>query len=39
VNITVVTIKLSLENQYSVHNTVLHLHFNFQGAITKQDIA
>jgi len=29
----------SLENQYSVHNSLLHLHSNFQDAITSQNIA
>ena len=29
----------SLENQYSVHNSLLYLHFNFQAAITRQNIA
>jgi len=29
----------SLEYQYSVHNSLLHLHSNFQDAITPQNIA
>jgi len=29
----------SLEYQYSVHNSLLHLHSNFQDAITQQNIA
>ena len=29
----------SLEYQYSVHNSLLHLLSNFQGAITSQNIA
>jgi len=29
----------SLEYQYSVHNSVLHLNSNFQDATTPQDIA
>jgi len=29
----------SLEYQYSVYNSLLHLHSNFQDAITPQNIA
>jgi len=29
----------SLEYRYSVHNSLLHLHSNFQDAITPQNIA
>jgi len=29
----------SLEYQYSVHNSLLHLHSNFQDAITPQNTA
>jgi len=29
----------SSEYQYSVHNSLLHLHYNFQVAITPQNIA
>jgi len=29
----------SSENQYSVHNSLLHLHFNFQHEISPQNIA
>ena len=29
----------SLEYQYSVHNSLLHLHSNFQDAIRPQNIA
>jgi len=29
----------NLEYQYSVHNSLLHLHFNFQDAFTQQNIA
>jgi len=29
----------SLEYQYSVHNSLLHLHSNFKGVITAQNIA
>ena len=29
----------NLDNQYSVHNRLLQLHSNFQGAITPQNIA
>jgi len=28
----------SAENQYSVHNSLLHLHSNFQASITPQNI-
>jgi len=29
----------SLENQYSVHNSLLYLHSNFQDAITPHNVA
>jgi len=29
----------SSEHQYSVHNSLLHLHANFQDTIASQDIA
>jgi len=29
----------SLQNQYSVYNSLLHLHSNIQAAITPQNIA